>query len=129
MAESAALALAASTISKLGYKQVIFFTDNEVLASYFKQAAQEDPPDWRIKPFTESFMKSLAGINFNVSKLDRSQNVMAHYLAHRSFRSPLGHPGKFSISCANGDHFSCPVMEALHDVSYQMYYPLTALCC
>jgi hypothetical protein len=130
MAEAAATSLAAGIISKLGCHEAIFFTDNEVLASFLNTKTQEYPPDWRIKPFTEVFKNYLKSIQHRVLKLDRSQNVMAHFLARCAFRSHM-HPSKEStVLCSNENHsLYCPLKEALQHVSFPLYCTLSASCC
>jgi ribonuclease HI len=59
MVESTALALATSFCRKMGLQHINFFTDNQLLANCINGENPSDPPDWRIRTFTQTIVSSL----------------------------------------------------------------------
>jgi hypothetical protein len=86
MAESAVLALAICLWRQLqiGLQNINFFTNNQLLVNCINGEHPSDPPDWRIKPYTQSIVASLQD-SYKVLKISRNQNHMAHSLATRVF--------------------------------------------
>lgn len=56
MAEAAALDLAAKMVSLLNIQWPSYLTDNQQLVTFFNGSDLSTPPDWAIKPFTQSFI-------------------------------------------------------------------------
>ena len=55
MAEAAAIALAAIVTDRLNLQQIHFLSDNQQLVQFLNDVDQGNPPDWRIKHFTQVF--------------------------------------------------------------------------
>jgi ribonuclease HI len=68
----------------MGLQHVNIFTDNQLLVNCINGANLSDPPDWQIKPFTQTIIASLQD-SYNVQQISRTQNHMAHLLANRAF--------------------------------------------
>ena len=84
MAESAALALATVLLEKLELQDAIFLSDNQQLVHFLNGADLSNPPDWRIKPYTQMISPLLAGTSSSIRKISRSQNQMADSLARQA---------------------------------------------
>ena len=90
----------------------------------------DEPPGWRIKPFTQRFLNAINGAQVEVIKLERKLNIKAHYLANRAFRHPLCSTEQFAVTCNNPDHASsCNLKIALQNVTSALYGPIAAVCC
>jgi hypothetical protein len=55
MAEATTLTLASVIIDKLNITGVNFLSDSEQLVHFLNKEDLSNPPDWRIKPFTQLF--------------------------------------------------------------------------
>lgn len=55
MAEAAALALAAAVTDCMNLDNITFLSDSELLVQFLNAADQSNPPDWRIKYYTQLF--------------------------------------------------------------------------
>jgi ribonuclease HI len=64
MAEAAALALASVIIDKLNITGVNFLSDSEQLVHFLNKEDLSNPPDWRIKPFTQLFLQPCSNQRF-----------------------------------------------------------------
>jgi hypothetical protein len=71
MAESAALALAISLCRNMNLEPVQFYSDSQLLVDYLNGPDPPDPPDWRIKPFTQIVHISLIN-SYQVFKIPRA---------------------------------------------------------
>jgi len=60
MAEAVALAFAAAISSALQIDEIPFLTDCQLLVNFFNGADLKSPPYWEAKPFTQSFLNSVA---------------------------------------------------------------------
>jgi hypothetical protein len=60
------------------------YTDSQLLVDCINGPDPSNPPDWRIKPFTQIIQDSL-NISYTVCKIPRTQNQMADSLARRHF--------------------------------------------
>jgi hypothetical protein len=56
MAEAAALALGAQLLKALQVHQPFFLSDNQQLVSFLNGTDHTNPPQWEIKPFTQTFI-------------------------------------------------------------------------
>jgi hypothetical protein len=63
MAEAAALALAAIITEKIALQRVNFLSDNQQLVNFLNAQDQTNPPEWRIKYYTQIFYNSTAPRN------------------------------------------------------------------
>jgi hypothetical protein len=55
MGEAAALALGATIVKALQVQSCTFLSDSQQLVHFLHQEQQENPPQWRIKPFTQAY--------------------------------------------------------------------------
>jgi hypothetical protein len=62
MGEAAALALGASFVQALQIPYCNFLSDSQQLVHFLHQENQQNPPQWRIKPFTQVFTNTAATI-------------------------------------------------------------------
>jgi hypothetical protein len=82
MAEAAALALAASIATKMEYTQVSFLTDSSQLVAFLSAADHHtNPPDWRMKTYTQMFNNCAPSIHPQLYKISHNDNSMADSLA------------------------------------------------
>jgi hypothetical protein len=82
MAEAISLAFAATVAETLNLSNVNFLSDCQQLVHFLNAADQSNPPDWRIKPFTQMFSnyaKSRESKIFKISGLD-NQTVYSNVL-------------------------------------------------
>jgi hypothetical protein len=76
-----------------------------------------NPPDWRIKPFTQIVQVFLID-SYQVYKIPRAQNMMADSLARRALHSLLSFQPSSPLICTNPAHCQgCPLTNALQIVS------------
>jgi hypothetical protein len=85
MAEAASFALAASIIHMLNINCCSFLSDCEQLVHFLNLADLTNPPDWRIKPFTQIFHNITRNRTSRIYKISRSQNTTADALARQAF--------------------------------------------
>lgn len=121
MAEAAAIALAAVVTQRLNLQQVHFLSDNQQLVHFLNASDQANPPEWRVKPFTQMFTNSTTNTNKTIRKIHRSQNQTADTLApDRLFHSL---PISLTVSC------SCSYGVALSSALLNHVTLLSAACC
>lgn len=75
MAEAMAICLASDICSRLQIQQVHFHTDSKVLATFLNDATDDQPPDWRIKVFTQRFLNTKEAIQASIHKIDRATQL------------------------------------------------------
>lgn len=130
MAEAAAINLAAKIATLFVHAGVSFFTDNQHLASFFNGGDHETPPQWEIKPFTQSFLNVTQGCNPRIYKIPRELNKMAHILATQAIRNEMIPSCTADVACSNTSHIlSCPLRVALNSVSWECFSLVAAACC
>jgi hypothetical protein len=113
MAESAALALTTSLCENMNLEHLNLYTDSQLLVDSINGPDPFNPPDWRIKPFTQIIQDSLT-ISYTVCKIPRTQNQMADSLARRALHSLLSFQPSSPVSCTNPYHIQgCPLRNAL----------------
>jgi hypothetical protein len=94
-----------------GLHNTQFFTD--VLVNCINGDNPSDPPNWKIKPFTQASVSSSTGSS-KIHKIPRTQNHMADSLATRRLNSSQSIPVPLSTICYNPAHFhGCPLLCAL----------------
>jgi hypothetical protein len=127
MAESAALALAALMVSRLNIMECSFLSDCEQLVRFINSLDHSNPPDWRIKPFTQIFSNLYRASSSKLLKISRNFNSTADALARQALNSQ-------SIGLQSGcshqhglDH--CFISQALHSVDLHNVLILAARCC
>jgi ribonuclease HI len=84
MAEPAAMALAAIVTNCLSMHQLIFLSDNQLLVQFLNHSDQANPPEWRIKHFTQTFTNFTRQRDARILRIQRSQNQMADILARQA---------------------------------------------
>lgn len=84
MAEAAALALAAIITEKIGLQRVNFLSDNQQLVNFLNAQDQTNPPEWRIKYYTQIFYNSTAPRNTRLYMIQTTQNQTTYTLARRA---------------------------------------------
>jgi hypothetical protein len=129
-AEAAGLALAASIISTMHLTDAHLLVDNQLLVNYINRADHSNPPDWKIKPYTQEVTNLLAGTSTALHKITRQHNQMANLLARQSAFASHVNQFVFSGSCANPCHVhGCPFLDALQLVIINDVTILAATCC
>jgi hypothetical protein len=87
MAEATSLALAVSIIDRLNINGCSFLSDCEQLVHFINLADHSNPPDWRIKPFTQIYHNYSSTISSRVFKINRNHNIIADALACQALSS------------------------------------------
>jgi ribonuclease HI len=114
---AAALALAISLCRRMNFEHHSFFSDSQLLVNYLNGADSSNPPDRRIKPFTQLIVASLTG-SYAVHKIPRNQNQMADSLARHGLASLLFNQSSLTRLCTNPSHsHGCPLLSALQVVT------------
>jgi len=131
MAEATALALATTITDCLGLQQVFFLSDNQQLVHFLNGPDQADPPDWRIKYFTQTFTNFTSTTASRVLKIQRADNCTADALARQGFlQSQSSSPTALTCTCSNAAaHVQCSLQEALLSITLNFVSLLTAVCC
>lgn len=81
MAEAAAIALAAVVTGKLGLRHTNFLSDNQGLDNFFNTSDDANPPDWRIKHLTQTFINHKKHRSTELFKIPRNQiSLLTHWL-------------------------------------------------
>jgi hypothetical protein len=109
MAEAGALALAARVAVNMGYTNVSF-SDCSQLVQFRSSQDHSNPPDWRMKNFTQEYDTSSITILSELYKISRAENHEADSLARfaLSLASTVHQP--FSLDCSFGAHETqCPM--------------------
>lgn len=130
MAEAAALALGAAITKCLQLQHINFLSDNLPLVSFFNARDRSNPPDWRIKHFTQHFINCNKNTNMSIFKIQREQNQTAHSLARQALGLLNSNPLGDNFVCSNTRHISqCVLFNALQTVLVPSVNILSALCC
>jgi hypothetical protein len=88
-----------------------------------------EPPDWRIKPYSQWIVASLQD-SYKVLKISRNHNHMAHSLATRAFHHFQFHHVAQPSLCTNCSHdHGCPLLCALQLVIISSVMVQTASYC
>lgn len=112
MAEEAATALAAVVTNCLGFQQVT------------------NPPEWRIKYFTQTFSNFTDQRDIRIYRIQRAHNQTADVLARQALlesQSPVS--SGLLCTCSNAIYVQCTLLEALHSVALNFVRLLSAACC
>jgi ribonuclease HI len=130
MAEAAALALAAFIATKMEFTQVSFLTDSSQLVTFLSAADHNNPPDWRMKTYTQIFDNCAPSIHPQLYKISRNDNSMADSLAKDALLHAYTVHQPCFLNCSHGAHPSqCLLLQALSSVTAPCISILTALCC
>jgi hypothetical protein len=127
MAEAASLALAASVIHRLNINGCNFLSDCEQLMHFLNMTDRSTPPDWRIKPFTQSFHNHSRTISSRVFKISKNHNITTDALARQALNSQAS---DLETLCSYEHRLSqCSVIQALQSVELTDVTILVARCC
>jgi len=81
MGEAAALALGATIVRALQIQSCNFLLDSQQLVHFLHQEQQQNPSQWRIKPFTQVYSNIAASLQTQLFKINRTQNTTTDTLA------------------------------------------------
>jgi ribonuclease HI len=129
MAEAAALALASVIAQNLNITGTRYFSDSEMLVQFLNKEDQSNPPDWRIKPFTQLYSNNVSSSSATVHKIHRSFNTTAHVLATQALQE-TSLQGNLDFLCSSEQHVNpCSNHQALLMVSLNDVTISAARCC
>lgn len=127
MAEAASLALAALVINTLNITSCNYLSDCEQLVHFLNMGDLSNPPDWRIKPFTQIFHNNSRNREPRIFKISRSHNITADALACQAHITPNSY---LQTSCTYEHCLPlCSVLQALQSVDLRDVTILAASCC
>jgi ribonuclease HI len=130
MAESTTLALATNVLNQIQCRRYTIFSDNQHLVHFLNKSNLSNPPDLRIKPYSQSAANLLANYNTQVRRIKRTQNQMADSLARQAFQAITSNQIQYDFSCSNPSHANdCPLLRAINSVTITFVNVLSALCC
>jgi hypothetical protein len=84
MAEAASLALASAVCHNLNLSGVNFFSDCEQLVHFLNKNDISNPPDWRIKYFTQTFFNNTRSRSSTIFKVNRHLTTTADAMARQA---------------------------------------------
>jgi hypothetical protein len=105
MAEAASLALAAMINDLLNFNNTIFLLDCQKLVQFLNTADQSNPPEWRIKLFTQLFANCPGRRGSKIFKISRNFNTTADSLVKQAFNSSAVFSSSLQHVCTNSAHF------------------------
>jgi hypothetical protein len=127
MAEAAALALASSITQAMQIHNCNFLSDCQQLVHFLNKPHLSNPPDWRIKPFTQHFANNANHTSSRLFKINRNLNSTADGLARQALASQAL---DFHSHCSNVQCGPfCSVMHALLFVDLPCVNIIVASCC
>jgi hypothetical protein len=130
MAEAAGLALASVITANLNLTEVNFLSDNEQLVRFLNQQDLSNPPDWRIKPFTQLFANNTTARASKIYKIHRALNTTADSLARQALQDYTQDNHMIQFSCSNENHVPrCNWLQALQNVGLKDVTLSAACCC
>ena len=101
MAEAASLALASAIIDRLNLTRVSYLSDCEQLVHFLDSDDLSNPPDWRIKYFTQTFSNHSTSSSSRVYKIHRRLNTTADALAGQAAEDSTIHNHNLELSCSS----------------------------
>jgi len=114
MAEAASLVLASAVGHNLNLSGVNFLSDYEQLVHFLNKNDISNPPDWRIKYYTQTFASFTRSSSSNIFKVHRSLNTTADALARQAVQLSAFHSSAMEFSCSLEHHMpQCNVLQAL----------------
>jgi hypothetical protein len=127
MAKAAAIAMAALITDQLGFQQVNFLSYNQQLVNFLNEQNHTNPPNRRMKYYTQIFCNSAATRTTVIAKIQRSQNPRADALAKQALtESLLPHSPELTCTYTSATHDQCTLQEALQFVTLNSVCLLTA---
>ena len=97
------MADAAAITSALCLDEITFLIGCQMLANYFNGSYLSCPPHWEVRPFTQRFLNYIAGRRFQVFKIPRSMDSIAHSLANMASSLSKINCNSVNITCTNAD--------------------------
>jgi len=104
-----------------------FVSDSQQLVHFLHQENQQNPPQWRIKPFTQVFINAAATLQTQLFKINRSQNSTADTLAKQARTSMITFQNCNCTRPVCG--LICTLFQALLQVDLNSVTILAASCC
>ena len=104
MAEAASLALASAIIDRLNLTRVSYLSDCEQLVHFLNSDDLSNPPDWRIRYFTQTFSNHSRSSSSRVYKIHRRLNTTADALARQATEDSAIHSHNLELSCSFEHH-------------------------
>jgi len=130
MAEAASLVLASAVGHNLNLSGVNFLLDYEQLVHFLNKNDISNPPDWRIKYYTQTFANFTRSSSSNIIKVHRCLNTMVDALARQAVQHSTFQNSDLEFSCSLEHHMPhCNVLQALQSVGLTGVTILAARCC
>jgi len=130
MAEAASLVLASAVGHNLNLSGVNFLSDYEQLVHFLNKNDISNPPDWRIKYYTQTFANFTRSSSSNIIKVHRRLNTMVDALARQAVQHSTFQNSDLEFSCSLEHHMPhCNVLQALQSVGITGVTILAARCC
>jgi hypothetical protein len=130
MAETAALALAATIASNMGLMQVSFLTDCSQLHQFFLALDQANPADWRMKTYIQQFKSCATRTKASLFKISHNDNTTTDSLAKEAFLHADSVHQPCFLDCSYGAHSpQCLLFQAPESVPDPCTFILSASCC
>jgi len=130
MAEAASLVLASAVGHNLNLSGVNFLLDYEQLVHFLNKNDISNPPDWRIKYYTQTFASFTRSSSSNIFKVHRRLNTMVDALARQAVQHSTFQNSDLEFFCSLEYHMPhCNVLQALQSVGLTGVTILAARCC
>jgi hypothetical protein len=130
MAEAASLALAFAVSHGLNLSGVHFLSDCEQLVHFLNKNDISNPPDWRVKCFTETFASYARGNLASIHKIHRHLNNTADAVARQALQTPSLQSATLEFTYCVEYHLpQCTVLRALQYISLTGVTIFAARCC
>jgi hypothetical protein len=127
MVEAASLALASSITRAMNIHNCNFLSDCQQLVQFLNKDDLSNPPDWRIKPFTQVFSNNAAHTSSRIIKINKNLNTTADALARQAYTSSALELNSHCSNMLCGP--LCSVMQALLTVDLPDVNIIAASCC
>ncbi|XP_066311755.1 uncharacterized protein [Miscanthus floridulus] len=129
MAEAASLALASAISYNLNLSGVNFLSDCEQLVHFLNKNDISDPPDWRIKCFTQSIANYTRSRSSKILKIHRRLNTTADALLREALQLQNLQNTNLEFSCSSEHQMPhSNVLQALQSVGLTDVSILAARC-
>lgn len=122
MAKAAALALAVNVTQCMNLTNISLLSDCEQLMHFLNTADHSNPPNWRIKYFTQLFSNQSRCREFKIFKINIRLNTTADAPARQDIH--------FESNCSYEHHVhQCSLLQAIQNVSLTNVMLLSARRC
>jgi len=130
MAEAVSLAFAATVAETLNLSNINFLSDCQQLVHFLNAVDQSNPPDWRIKPFTQMFSNYARSRESKIFKIKRQLNSTADALARQALSVSASQYSSLEPTCSYEHHvLQCSLLQALQAVDLDNVTIISARCC